>query len=250
MAADAVFAYAAALTQEVMTASGGSLQAAYLHGSAVLGGWQPTSDVDMLFVVADRISAGVLAKMAAALAARADSAGGCPGRGLECSVVTATAARVPEPPWPYLLHVVGEHGGCRIQNGADSPGDTDLITHYVVCRAAGRALSGPVPIDVIGQVPRQSILSYLADELHWGLHHAPEAYAVLNACRAIVYMKDDEIVSKIAGGDAALDRGFGPAELIMRALSQQRGQAVAQQPGDDAVEFVRQTAAALLQAAD
>jgi Domain of unknown function (DUF4111) len=120
----------------------------------------------------------------------------------------------------------------------------------VVCRAVGRALSGPVPIDVIGQVPRQSILSYLADELHWGLHHAPEAYAVLNACRAIVYMKDDEIVSKIAGGDAALDRGFGPAELIMRALSQQRGQAVAQQPGDDAVEFVRQTAAALLQAAD
>lgn len=116
MAVDAVLAYATAVTGEVMTASGGSLHAAYLHGSAVLGGWQVTSDVDMLLV-------------------------------------------------------------------------------------AGDALAG--------------------------------------------FLTDDAIVSKIAGGEAALDRGFGSAELIMRALSQQRGQAARQQPGDDAAEFVRATASAL-----
>jgi Domain of unknown function (DUF4111) len=249
MAVDVVLAYATAVAQEVTTASGGSLQAAYLHGSAVLGGWQPASDVDMLFVVAGETSAGALASIAGVLAARADRAGGCPGRGLECSVVTAKAAAAPRAPWPYLLRVVAEPAGRRIQDGADSPGDADLIMHYAVCRAAGHALTGPAPCDVIGQVPRQTILSYLAEELNWGLQHAPEAYAVLNACRARVYMMDDEIVSKIAGGEAALDRGFGPAELIMRALSQQRGRAAGQQPGDDAVEFVRQTAAALLEAA-
>jgi len=245
MSPDRVLAYAAAVTEELLTASGGSLQAAYLHGSAVLGGWQPTSDVDMLFVTADAIAGSTLARMAAVLAARSDQAGGCPGRGLECSVVTATAALAPCAPWPYLLHVVGEPAGCRIHDGAGSPGDSDLLMHYAVCRAAGRALTGSSPRDVIGPVPRQTILGYLADELHWGLQHAPEAYVVLNACRAMVYLTDDVIVSKIAGGEAALDRGVGPAELIARALSQQLGRAARQQPGDEAAEFVRATAAAL-----
>jgi hypothetical protein len=245
MAADAVLAYAAAVTEEVMTAAGGSLQAAYLHGSAVLGGWQEASDVDMLFVAADTVVGSTLARMATVLAARSDQAGGCPGRGLECSVVTATAAAAPRAPWPYLLHVVAEPGGCRIQTGAHSLGDPDLLMHYAVCRAAGRALTGPPPRGVIGPVPRQAILSYLADELDWGLRHASEPYAVLNACRALVFLTDDAIVSKIAGGEKALDRGSGPAGLIMRALRQQRGDAASRQPEDDAAEFVQATARAL-----
>jgi predicted nucleotidyltransferase len=44
-----VLAYATAVADELLTASDGLLLAAYLHGSAVLGGWQPASDVDMMF---------------------------------------------------------------------------------------------------------------------------------------------------------------------------------------------------------
>jgi len=117
--------------------------------------------------------------------------------------------------------------------------------HYAVCRAAGWAVTGPRPPVVIGPVPRQVILGYLADELDWGLQHAHEAYAVLNACRAMVFLSDDAIVSKIAGGQAALGRGFGPPELIRRALSQHRGHAAEQPPEGDAAEFVHATAAAL-----
>jgi hypothetical protein len=249
MPPDRVLAYATAVTGELMTASGGLVQAVYLHGSAVLGGWQPASDVDMLVVGADSIQASALAGIAAVLAARSDAAGGCPGRGLECSVVTTTAAAAAHAPWPYLLHVAGEAGGCRTRYGADSPGDADLLMHYAVCRAAGWMVCGRPPRDVIGLVPRQTILAYLAGELHWGLRHASEAYAVLNACRAMVYLTDDAIVSKIAGGEAALSRGFGPAGLVTRALSQQRGTAAGQQPEDDAIEFVLATAAALSDAA-
>jgi Domain of unknown function (DUF4111)/Nucleotidyltransferase domain len=244
-----VLAYATAITGDLMTASGGLVQAAYLHGSAVLGGWLPASDVDILVVAADCIEAGALARIAVVLAARSDVAGGCPGSGLECSVVTATTAAGPHAPWPYLLHVAGEPGGCRIHDGADSPGDTDLLMHYAVCRAAGWMLCGRPPREVIGPVPRQAILDYLGGELRWGLGHASEAYAVLNACRAMVYLADDAIVSKIAGGEAALRRGFGPAGLITRALSQQRGTTGGQQPEDDAVGFVLATAAALSDAA-
>jgi len=95
--------------------------------------------------------------------------------------------------------------------------------HYAVCRAAGWPVCGPPPQDLIGAVPRRAIPGYLAGELGWGIGHAPEAYAGLNACRALVYLADHTIVSKIAGGHAVLSRGAGPAKVIERALAQQRG---------------------------
>ena len=62
-----VLSYAGRLIGQLMTASGGLLQAAYLHGSAVLGGWVPgRSDVDMLFVAADDISIAAVTRMGSA----------------------------------------------------------------------------------------------------------------------------------------------------------------------------------------
>jgi hypothetical protein len=250
MPPDSVLAYAAVLSGELKRASGGLVRAAYLHGSAALGGWLPSSDVDILFIAADEITALKLDLVARSLA---DSRRACPGRGLECSVVSRSAAAAPRSPWPYLLHVVtgpAEPGGSRIIFGADSPGDTDLLMHYAVCRAAGWPVSGPPPEQLIGPVTRQQILAYLAGELAWGLEHAPEAYAVLNGCRALVFLTDGQLVSKVAGGEAALRSGLAPAGLIQRALAQQLGRAPEQQPGTDAAAFVLATAAALNDAAN
>jgi streptomycin 3"-adenylyltransferase len=83
-------------------------------------------------------------------------------------------------------------------------GDADLLMHYAVCRAAGWPAYGPPPQELIGAIPRRAILGYQASELSWGIEHASEAYSVLNACRALSYLSDDTIVSKIAGGQAAL----------------------------------------------
>jgi streptomycin 3"-adenylyltransferase len=82
---------------------------------------------------------------------------------------------------------------------------------------AGWPVCGPPPQDLIGVVPRRAILDYLAAELGWGIEHAPEAYAVLNACRALSYLTGHKIVSKIAGGEAVLSSGTGPAGVIERA---------------------------------
>jgi Domain of unknown function (DUF4111) len=240
-----VAGYATALARELIRASDGLVQAAYLHGSAALGGWQPSSDVDMLVIAADDISAGTLDRVARSLAG---SGPACPGSGLECSVVSRAAAAAAAPPWPFLLHVAtgqSEPGGCRIVLGAGSPGDTDLLMHYAVCRAAGWPVHGPPPEQLIGPVARERILAYLAGELHWGLEHATEAYAVLNACRALIYLADSQIVSKVDGGEAALRRRLGPADLIRISLAQQQGRAPGRQPGADAAAFVRATAAAL-----
>ena len=244
-----VLAYARWLADRVGGSLGGRLRAAYLHGSAVLGGWMPErSDVDMLFVTDDGVGEPDVTAAAAALAAREP---GDPGRGLECSVVTAGQAARPRPPWPFVLHVAHNpgQGRARIVSGRERPGDPDLLMHYTVCRAAGRPVRGPAPTELIGSVPRPVILGYLDGELRWGIEHACEAYAVLNACRALVYLSDARIVSKVEGGRIALARGLGPAPVIGRALDQQQGHAPQRDPGRDAADFVLAVAGTLRSAA-
>jgi Domain of unknown function (DUF4111) len=240
-----VMSYAAELAAALGKLDGSPLVAAYLHGSGALGGWIPgRSDVDILFVAADDTTPATTAEMAQVIQA---AGAHCPGREVETSVVTAAAARDPAPPWPYLVHVVaGPAGTIRVaQPDAASPGDRDLLIQYAVCRAAGRTVLGPPARELIGPVERAAILDYLAENLAWGLEHAPEPYAVLNACRARVYLSDDDIVSKVAAGEAALRRGTGPPAVIRRALDQQRGYQPDQRPAADAIEFVLATAARL-----
>ncbi len=245
-----VLAWAERTADAVRAVAGSHVTALYLHGSAVLGGWSPRSDVDVLAVAGDGAPHAAITATARCLARMGAS---CPGRGLESSVVSAAAAARAAPPWIFLVHVAtgpGEPAGGRIASGRDHDGDRDLLMHYAVCRAAGLAALGPPPRDVIGEVARTEILGYLADELCWGLEHAPEPYAVLNACRALIYLSDGQIVSKITGGLAALSTGAGPAEVISRALAQQQGHAPVRQPGMDAVEFVLAVTAELTGAAD
>jgi streptomycin 3"-adenylyltransferase len=248
-----LISYGELLAGRAASAAGGQLEAVYLHGSAVLGGWRADrSDVDVLLVTARELAGPALDDVTAALLA---TVGHCPGRALECSVVTAEQAARPGEPWPFLVHVQAAPGGAgnddaapRIVRGAAVSGDADLLMHYAVARSCGWPLQGPPPRALIGAIPRPDILGYLAAELAWGLAHAPEAYCVLNACRALVYLADGMIVSKISGGETALRRG-GPPALIRRALDQQRGQASEQPPQRDAAGYVANVAAALRSAA-
>lgn len=241
-------AYAAEVTAELDAVLDGALKAAYLHGSAVFGGWTAErSDVDILFLTADDLSAAAASRAGQALLSAAD---GCPGRGgLESSVVTAGAAARPGPPWPFVLHVGVREGNQVLYSGREHGGDTDLLMHYVACRAAGVALTGPPPEAAIGAVSRPLVLEYLAGELGWGLANSPENYAVLNACRALAYLRRGQIIGKVAGGQAALDEGSGPADVVRRALDQQRARTPERSPRPDAVAFVEEVAAALRAAA-
>jgi hypothetical protein len=243
--------FARELAEKLARDCRGQLTAAILHGSAALGGWMPgRSDVDVLFVVADSITEMDLRRMAVSLATLAAD---CPGYGIEISIVSAAQVRDPGPPWPYLRHVVAGPGtGYRVHpQPGEAAHDPDLLMHYAVCRAAGVSVYGAPAASFIAEVPRRLILVYLAGELAWGLEHAPEAYAVLNACRAEVFRATGQIVSKLAGGDLAM-RGADPetAALITRALDQQRGLLPARPSGPDAGEFVRAVASRLQATAD
>lgn len=229
--------------------AGGRLVAVYLHGSAVLGDWIPgRSDVDVLIVTADDTSETTAESMTGAITSGEPEplTGEWPEPTVETSIVTAAAARDPGPPWPFLRHVVMDPvEPTRVVRPDEGQGDRDLLMHYVACRGAGYPAFGPPPRDLIGPIRRADILAYLADELSWGLANAPERYAVLNACRARLYLTDRTFVSKIAGGEAALRDSTGPANLISRALAQQRATQPDRPPTVDAIAFVEATIAML-----
>ncbi|GAA4199181.1 aminoglycoside adenylyltransferase domain-containing protein [Actinocatenispora rupis] len=196
-------------------ALGPGLVGAYLHGSAVLGGFDVRrSDVDVLVVCAGPLPAAVRAVLADGL--RADLLP-CPATGLELSVVTLAAARHPTARPAYEVHVTTAAGDAKVVHGDGQDGDPDLVLHFAVCRTAGRPVGSAAPVaDVFAPVPDGLVRAQLADELRWAAH-APGEYAVLNACRAWRFAVDGAIVSKVDGGRWALDRLSGTDRGLVRA---------------------------------
>jgi hypothetical protein len=224
-------ALVAAFFEETLgpTASG-----VFVHGSAALGGWTPSSDLDMLITseLVDRdwlvIGRQLLSKLTT-------------GPSVELSVVSAAAAANPQPPWPFLLHVNQEEGRVVADGGR---GDPDLVLHYLVTRDSGVAITGH-PVDaVVGAVQRTQVLTQMRDELIWALEQADQRYAVLNACRALAYARDGSVLSKIDGGAWALEHGF-EATVVESALAAQLGGRDLGRPTPAARSFVERCGAEL-----
>jgi streptomycin 3"-adenylyltransferase len=130
----------------------------YIHGSLALGGYHPArSDIDVLGIVGDDppLSGDALCRLGDRLVEL-----DWPGTGVELSVVTASAARRPAPPWPFLLHVATSAHGSEVIVGATDSGDPDLLMHYVVARTAGVVVGGSPPAETVGQVEREQVLRY------------------------------------------------------------------------------------------
>lgn len=217
--------YVGTLATALAGALGPRLVGAYLHGSAVLGGFDAgRSDVDVL-VVCDRPLAAAERYAVAAGVTRPP----CPARGLELSVVTLATTRHPTARPAYELHVTTAPDDAKVVDGHRHSGDPDLVLHFAVCRTAGRLVgSGPPAREVFAPVHDALLRAQLAGELRWGSEHAAGEYAVLNACRAWRFAVDGALVSKIDGGRWALDRVPGPErDLVRTALDRQRSRPAA-----------------------
>jgi hypothetical protein len=213
--------YLAAVVRVLEACLGDALVGAYLHGSAVLGGWRDDrSDVDVLAVCAAPVEKpGRLDDLARALSVR--SVPSPAGRGLEFGLVTVQSAATPCAEPAFELDLTSSAAGDTATAGAGR-GHADYLMHFAVCREHGRVLAGPPPRDVFAQAPGHLLDAAFAGELAWATENAPPAYQVLNACRAWRYAADREIVSKVEGGRWALGRGVGD-EAIEAALGHQRG---------------------------
>jgi streptomycin 3"-adenylyltransferase len=189
----------------------------YLHGSAVLGGFRPArSDVDVLAVVAESGPVAAQRAMGEVIA----GVSGCPGAGLEMSVITgATAVALGDCQFEVHVNTTGRQR--VIATGAGQPGDPDLVLHCAVCRDHAVTVTGRPSGEVFGPIPRDRILGAMLSELQWALGHASTGYAVLNACRAVRFADDGRLGSKIDGGEWYLAR-HRPNRAVSAALDFQR----------------------------
>jgi Domain of unknown function (DUF4111) len=214
--------YLTTLAARVAGALGDNLVGAYLHGSAVLGGFNPErSDADVLVVVHHRLSAQDRDQLAAQLNSEALPV---PAQTLEMSVVTLDSARHPSAAPSYEMHVNTLRGRFADGRGRTDP---DLLLHFPIVRQSGRLLgSGPPPEEVFAPLPRSLVLAAMAAELESALSSdeaAPE-YVLLNACRNLAYLEEGRFSSKIDGGRWVL--GHAPdidPQLVTAALRRQDG---------------------------
>lgn len=201
-------------------ALGGNLLAAYLHGSAVLGGYRSDrSDLDMLVVTERGLADGDCEGVVAAL----DDVV-YPANGLEMTLLTKAEAAQPDAHAPsFQLHVTtrGRDGAIRAVDGRNGEGDRDLVLHFAVCRAVGVTLVGPPPEGTLASIPDREIRQAMLDEIAWA-SGAPLEYLVLTSARAWLFAATGRLVSKIEAGEWAAERYPAP-EVIESALMVQRG---------------------------
>ena len=232
--------YALKVASAAAAVSGSQLAGVYLHGSAVLGGFDARrSDVDVLVVCDGPMTS---AQQSAAAEVLSEQRLPCPGRGLELSVVTLQVAQHPVAEPAFELHLTTAPEDTRVIDGHQRGGDPDLVLHFAVCRRGGRLIGPGLPAaEVFGPVADELVFAQLASELRWGAEHAPGEYAVLNACRAWRFAVDGALVSKVDGGQWALGRIRGPdRELVKIALDKQRSIPAAELDRSVVKQFVRQ----------
>ncbi len=214
--------YSVKAAAEMARVLGSQLAGVYLHGSGVLGGFDARrSDLDVLAVCERPMT---VAEQSAVAVSLSEQRLPCPASGLELSIVTRQVAANPTAAPAFELHLTTAPDDAKAVDGHQRNGDSDLVLHFAVARAAGHLLGPGLPAaEVFAPVPDNLIVGQLAAELLWASEHASGEYAVLNACRAWRFAVDGTLVSKIDGGRWALKRAEeADRGLIRAALDRQR----------------------------
>jgi streptomycin 3"-adenylyltransferase len=104
--------------------------------------------------------------------------------------------------------------------------DPDLALHVALTRARGRALFGPPPRELLPDVPREHVLDSIRRDVAESLlrSHDRPAYAVLNACRTLAWLRDGAFRSKEEGGLWALSAVPGSSLRWLKRRSQRSGE--------------------------
>ena len=208
---------------------GDSLVGVYLHGSAVMGCFNPQkSDIDLI-IVADRPLSDSVKRAYMDMVVRFNAR--APEKGIEMSVVLREVCRPFVYPTPFELHFSVSH----LKWYEDDPGDyirkmrgedKDLAAHFTIIRKRGKCLYGLPVEEVFAEVPHRDYM----DSIRNDIAEAPERitedtlYLTLNLARVLAYQEEGLVLSKKEGGEWAAARL--PAEyrpLIEEALREYTG---------------------------
>lgn len=179
----------------------------YLHGSAVLGGLKPRSDLDVLVISKRRTTREEKHRLVERLLGI--SGGGA--RHVELTIVVESEVR----PWRYPPSFDFQYGDWwrhEFESGDVEPWPTtvssDLASLLTMVLLANRPLHGPPPAEILDPVPREDHISAMVsgiDELVGDLDEDTRN-VVLTLARIWSTVATGEIRSKDAAADWALAR--------------------------------------------
>lgn len=187
-----------------------AVMGAYLHGSAVLGGLRPTSDIDVLVVLSRPATVPerqALVDRLLDISGRRARSG--PARPLELTMVVQSDVR----PWRYPPSADFQYGewlrdACEAGVLPAPAGSPDLAPLIVMALAADHPLFGPPPADLLDPVPiddlRRAMLAGvpgLLAELETDTRNV-----LLTLARIWFTLATGEIRTKDAAADWALPR--------------------------------------------
>lgn len=204
---------------------GANLTGIYLHGSAVMGCFNPEkSDLDLLVVIREDIPDEIKRRFMDMVVALNEQA---PSKGLELSVVKEEVCNPFVYPTPFELHFSNTHLNWYRSNPEDyvekmKGTDKDLAAHFTITYHRGKTLYGKEIPEVFAPVPSADYL----DSIWYDIENAAEEilentmYLTLNLCRVLAYKKDGLIVSKQGGGEWGIRNILKPEfqALISAAL--------------------------------
>jgi len=187
----------------------GNLTGVYLHGSAVMGCFNPAkSDIDLIVAVNDSVDDSKKREfmdMVAELNKRA------PEKGIEMSVVKRDACKPFVYPTPFELHFSAMHAGWYENDPKDyiekmKGTDVDLAAHFMIIKNRGKCLYGSPIDEVFGVVPKADYIDSIRNDIAEAHDDIVRntMYIVLNLARVLAYLRHDLILSKKEGGEWAL----------------------------------------------
>lgn len=212
------------------TILGENLIGIYLHGSLVLGGFNPhRSDLDFLVVIADPLDQPTRQRLIEVTLHLAIDA---PPKGLEYSIVLQEHTLYPTFPTPFELHystdwhTAFQAGAAQLQQPSTDP---DLPAHFKVITVNGRCVYGEPIAMIFGPVSDALYWAALRYDAEASLAMIEQAGAdqILNLCRILAFRQERLVLSKYEGGIwglITLDPRFH--RLVQQALTEYQGASI------------------------
>ena len=187
-----------------------NLTGIYLHGSAVMGCFNPEkSDLDFIVVV-NEILPDSIKKEYMDMIVELNACG--PSKGIEMSIVTKSVCNPFVYPTPFDLHFSGAHLNWYKSNPDDyiqkmKGTDKDLAAHFMIITNRGKCLYGEPIEKVFSKVSEQDYFDSIWNDIADAVEDIPEntMYLTLNLARVLAYKKDRVILSKKEAGEWALE---------------------------------------------
>ena len=203
---------------------GENLVGVYLHGSSVMGCFNPQkSDIDLIIVMNHPMS-DAEKRAYLDMVVKFNAMG--PAKGIEMSIVLREVCKPFVYPTPFELHFSAGHlqwyrddpdDYIRRMNGTDK----DLAAHFTIINHRGKCLYGATIKDVFAEVPSNDYMDSIWFDVEGAAEEITEypLYLTLNLARVLAYRQESLVLSKKEGGEWALEHL--PAEyhpLITNAL--------------------------------